>query len=48
MSEPLLSIGELSLRECSLCNPSDCAAADGPGPRYLIAGNRPSLTQDLA
>jgi MerR family redox-sensitive transcriptional activator SoxR len=37
-----IGCGCLSLRECSLSNPSDRAAADGPGPRYLIAGDRPS------
>lgn len=36
-----IGCGCLSLRECSLYNPSDEAAANGPGPRYLIADERP-------
>lgn len=36
-----IGCGCLSLRECSLYNPSDRAAAAGPGPRYLLADERP-------
>ncbi len=36
-----IGCGCLSLRECALYNPSDRVGADGPGPRYLIAGGRP-------
>jgi MerR family redox-sensitive transcriptional activator SoxR len=39
-----IGCGCLSLRECSLYNPSDTAAANGPGPRYLLADERPRLT----
>jgi len=39
-----IGCGCLSLRECSLYNPSDRAAANGPGPRYLIADERPRLS----
>lgn len=38
-----IGCGCLSLRECSLYNPSDWAAANGPGPRYLLADERPQL-----
>lgn len=38
-----IGCGCLSLRSCSLYNPGDRAAADGPGPRYLLAGGRPAL-----
>jgi MerR family redox-sensitive transcriptional activator SoxR len=43
-----IGCGRRPLRGCFLCNPSDRAAADGPGPGYDIAGNRPSLKQDPA
>lgn len=36
-----IGCGCLSLRECSLYNPSDRAAAAGPGPRYLLTDERP-------
>lgn len=36
-----IGCGCLSLRDCSLSNPSDRAAANGPGPRYLLADERP-------
>jgi MerR family redox-sensitive transcriptional activator SoxR len=36
-----IGCGCLSLDRCHLVNPSDRAAARGPGPRYLIGGNRP-------
>lgn len=36
-----IGCGCLSLRECSLYNPSDRASAAGPGPRYLLADERP-------
>jgi MerR family redox-sensitive transcriptional activator SoxR len=36
-----IGCGCLSLRECSLYNPSDRAAEYGPGPRYLIGEERP-------
>ena len=35
-----IGCGCLSLDRCRLANPSDCAAAGGPGPRYWI-GDRP-------
>lgn len=34
-----IGCGCLSLRRCRLYNPGDELAADGPGPRNLIAGN---------
>ncbi len=36
-----IGCGCLSLRECALYNPSDQAAAYGPGPRYLLGEKRP-------
>ncbi len=39
-----IGCGCLSLRECSLYNPSDRAAVNGPGPRYLIGDERPRPT----
>ncbi|HTX63256.1 MAG TPA: redox-sensitive transcriptional activator SoxR [Acidimicrobiales bacterium] len=38
-----IGCGCLSLRECALYNPSDRAGALGPGPRYLVSDERPSL-----
>jgi MerR family transcriptional regulator, redox-sensitive transcriptional activator SoxR len=38
-----IGCGCLSLRECSLYNPSDRAGLNGPGPRYLLADERPKL-----
>jgi MerR family redox-sensitive transcriptional activator SoxR len=38
-----IGCGCLSLRECALYNPSDLAAAKGPGPRYLLADERPKV-----
>jgi MerR family transcriptional regulator, redox-sensitive transcriptional activator SoxR len=40
-----IGCGCLSLRECSLYNPLDRVGADGPGPRYLVVGGRPRLTE---
>ncbi|MHB8293757.1 MAG: redox-sensitive transcriptional activator SoxR [Acidimicrobiales bacterium] len=36
-----IGCGCLSLRSCSLYNPSDAAAALGSGPRYLLGDERP-------
>jgi len=36
-----IGCGCLSLRECSLSNPSDAAGEAGPGPRYLLGDERP-------
>jgi len=38
-----IGCGCLSLRECSLYNPDDRAAASGSGPRYLLVGGRPDV-----
>ena len=35
--------GCLSLRSCTLYNPGDVAARNGPGPRYLLSDERPNL-----
>lgn len=44
-----IGCGCLSLRDCLLSNPDDVAAASGPGPRYLLAGDRPDpLRRDRA
>ncbi len=40
-----IGCGCLSLRACSLYNPSDRAAAAGPGPRYLLADERPEAVR---
>ncbi|MFN3324769.1 MAG: redox-sensitive transcriptional activator SoxR [Bryobacteraceae bacterium] len=37
-----IGCGCLSLDRCRLANPEDCAAADGPGPRFWIAPPRRS------
>lgn len=37
-----IGCGCLSLRSCGLYNPDDRAAALGPGPRFLLADERPS------
>jgi MerR family transcriptional regulator, redox-sensitive transcriptional activator SoxR len=36
-----IGCGCLSLEACGLRNPDDAAAADGAGPRYLLAGQLP-------
>lgn len=38
-----IGCGCLSLRACTLYNPSDSAATLGTGPRYLLANERPLL-----
>lgn len=40
-----IECGCLSLRSCRLFNPDDAAAAEGPGPRYLL---RPAATPRAA
>jgi MerR family redox-sensitive transcriptional activator SoxR len=37
-----IGCGCLSLDRCKLANPEDRAASAGPGPRYWVAGGRPS------
>lgn len=37
-----IGCGCLSLRDCTLYNPSDRAALNGPGPRYLLTEERPA------
>ncbi len=36
-----IGCGCLSLRTCSLSNPDDVAAEEGPGARWLVAGSSP-------
>ncbi len=40
-----IGCGCLSLRDCALYNPSDRAGLDGPGPRFLLTGERPALEE---
>lgn len=40
-----IGCGCLSLRDCALYNPSDRAALGGPGPRFLLADERPVLEE---
>jgi MerR family transcriptional regulator, redox-sensitive transcriptional activator SoxR len=40
-----IGCGCLSLRECTLYNPSDRAALSGAGPRYLLTDERPELAK---
>jgi MerR family transcriptional regulator, redox-sensitive transcriptional activator SoxR len=37
-----IGCGCLSLKECQLSNPNDCAGSAGPGPRYWISRPRSS------
>lgn len=43
-----IGCGCLSLRSCTLYNPHDVAVRNGPGPRYLLADERPQLAGQRA